>query len=150
MAGVRLSIDSGAIALVASTPLTVVQIVAATNQRMLVDRIDISSNGITPTDPGILIDVLTQSSAGTMSALTPQKLTSTDTESLQTTAQKNASGEPSAGNILVSFYYNEQTWVPMIFDPPLPVPGGTRLGIRATPGTLTAATKIAVTASGTE
>ncbi len=139
--------DTGAVALVASTPLTVLQGVAATNTRALIKSLDISSNGITPTDPGILIDILVQSSAGTMSALTPVKTTSSDSETLQTTAQKTATGEPAAGTILRSFYYNEQTWVPIFFDPPLPIVGGTRIGVRATPGTLTAATKIAVTAT---
>jgi hypothetical protein len=147
MAGVGFFVDSGAVALTASTAKTVEQIIAATNQRALIKRLDISSNGITPTDPGILIDILTQTNAGAMSSLTPQKLTSSDSESLQTTAQKTATVEPAAGNVLASFYYNEQTWVPMLFDPPLPIVGGTRMGIRATPGTLTAATNIAITAT---
>lgn len=147
MAGLRFTLDSGAVALTASTAKTIVQGVAPASQRVLMSRLDISSNGITPTDPGILIDVLVQSTAGTMSALTPQKLVSSDSESINTTAQKTATAEPTAGNILFSFYYNEQTWVPMIFDPPVPIVGGTRLGIRATPGTLTAATNIAVTAT---
>lgn len=145
MAGVGFTVDTGAVALTASTAKTIAQVISATNQRALIKRIDISSNGITPTDPGILIDILTQTTAGTMTSLTPQKRTSSDTETLQTTAQKTATAEPTAGNTLFSFYYNEQTWVPIIFDPPLAVVGGTRMGVRATPGTLTAATNIVVT-----
>ena len=145
MAGVGFTLDSGSVALTASTAKTIVQAVAPSNQRALVKRIDISSDGITPTDPGILIDILTQTSAGTMSALTPAKICSSDSESVQTTAQFNATVEPTASTVRHSLFYNEQTWVPLIFDPPIPIVGGTRLGIRATPGTLTATTHIAVT-----
>lgn len=147
MAGVRFTCDTGSVALTASTPITELQIIAASNQRVLIDRLDISSNGITPTDPGILIDILVQTTAGTMTSLTPAKVISSDSETIQTTAQKLATGEPTGSTVLASFFYNEQTWVPMIFDPPLAVVGGTRLGVRATPGALTAATKIAITAS---
>lgn len=147
MAGLRFTCDTGSVALTAATPITELQIIAATNTRVLIDRLDISSNGITAADPGILIDILVQTTAGTMSSLTPAKVISSDTETLQTTAQKLATGEPTASTILVSVYYNEQTWVPLLFDPPLVVVGGTRMGVRATPGTLTAATKIAITAS---
>lgn len=145
MAGVGFTIDSGSVTLTASTAKTIAQAVAASNVRALIRMIDVSSDGITPTDPGILIDILTQTTAGTMTSLTPQKTCSSDSESLNTTAQKNATAEPTAGNVLRSFFYNEQTWVPIIFDPPLPVVGGTRMGVRATPGTLTATTHIAVT-----
>lgn len=150
MAGIPWTADTGALTLTSATALTALQLVAASNVRDQLTRLDISSNGITPTDAGILIDVLVQSTAGTMSALTPVKSRSSDSETLQLTAQKNASGEPTAGNILFSFYYNEQTWVPIIFDPPLDIVGGTRLGVRATPGTLTGTVKIVVTASGLE
>jgi len=147
MAGVGFTAQSGSVALTASTAKTIVQLVAATNTRALIRKIDVSSDGITPTDPGIQIDILVQSSAGTMSALTPIKLCSSDSETLQTTAQKTATGEPTAGNILWTGFYNEQSWIPLYLDPPIPVVGGTRIGIRATPGTLTATTHIGVTAT---
>lgn len=147
MAGVLFTCDTGSVALAASSAKTILQVIAATNTRVKISRLDIASDGITPTDPGILLDLLIQSTAGTMSALTPIKWRSSDGETLQTTAQKTSTGEPTPGNILQSFFYNEQTWMPLIFDPPLEVIGGTRLGVRATPGTLTATTHIAVTAT---
>lgn len=152
MAGIPWTATKSAIALTASTAGTILQLIAATNVREMVEEVAVTFNGITPTDPGILVEILTQTSAGTMSSLTPGKVNSLDTETLQLTAQHTAAAEPTPGTILYSAYANEQTGWEFLWRPgkEQPIPGGTRLGVRCTPGALTAATKVAVTAKGTE
>lgn len=146
MAGVPFFIDTTSVTLAASTAKTIAQVVAATNTRVKVSRADITVDGITAADPQITVDILTQSTAGTMSSVTPIKARSTDTETLQTTAQKTASAEPTTTSILITdFCHPMYGMPPILFDPPLEVPGGTRLGFRATPGTLTGTTHMSVT-----
>ena len=144
MAGIPFTADTTSVALTASQTHTLGQVVAATNTRVKVSRIDVTVDGVTAADPQITIDVLTQSSAGTMSAVTPVKLRSSDSETLQTTAQKNASGtEPTTVGIIGTYFCHPMYGMPpIIYDPPIEVVGGTRLGVRATPGTLTATTHV--------
>lgn len=139
MAGILLIGAPGPIALTASTAKTLLQIIAAANHRTIVKQIDISMNGITVADPGVLITVCVQTTAGTMTSLALSKKNPLDTETLQTTAQHTATGEPTSTTVLWKGYYHEMTGgvIPL---KNIPIPGGTRLGVIATPGTLTAAT----------
>lgn len=139
MAGVR-GFFSQTVQLTASTNRTLCQMIAPSNQRLLLKKGSVSFNGITAADPPVLVELLIQTTAGTMSSLTPAKKTSTDDESLQATGQYAASAEPTASTVLWREFFHEQTGGPLNFPVDLPVPGGTRLGLRATPSTLTAAT----------
>ena len=88
---------------------------------------------MTNTATPIKVDILRQTTAGTMSSLTPVKR-GNFTETLQTTAQHTATAEPTAGDVLRSFYVHPQqgeVWEAP-FDDPIDIPGGTRLGVRAT------------------
>lgn len=140
MSGVNAVAVTGEIVTGTSTK-TLVQIIAAANHRVLVDYIAVSFKGVVPTDAPILVEVLRQSTAGTMSALTPKKLNDADDETLQTTAQHTASGEPTAGDILFSAEVHPQgskVWhMPM--HKRLVVKGGGRLGVRVTAGVSTSA-----------
>lgn len=136
MAGVLVSAVSPLISFSTST-VTLIQVVAPTNQRLVISEISVSFDGVSNTAKPIQVDVLRQSTAGTMSSLTPVKVNSSDSETLQTTAQHTATAEPTAGNILMTENVHPQTgytWQAP-FGKELIVPGGGRLGVRlVTPG----------------
>lgn len=134
MSGVLFSVNSGEIALVAATTKTVVQVVAAANHRDKITGWGVSFDGVSPTAEPVLVEVLRQTTAGTMSAGNVRKLNSADDETLQTTAQINATVEPTASDILDSMEVHPQSG----YEKLLPmgqefiVPGGGRLAIRCT------------------
>lgn len=82
----------------------------------------------------IQVRVLIQTSAGTMSALTPAKWNAADDETLNVTAQHTATAEPTASTVKMIELVHPQTgflWqAPFGFE--LPIVGGTRLGIEVT------------------
>lgn len=131
MAGVGWSAATAEVASGTSVK-TIIQVVAPTNQRLLIRQIDVSFEGTSSSDEPIQVDVLRQTSAGTMSSLTPQKWNSSDSETLQVTAQHTSSSEPTAGAILLSRKIHPQTSHTWDLGDPIPVPGGGRLGVRVT------------------
>jgi hypothetical protein len=110
---------------------TILQLVAATNQRVLVPRIIVSFESIVATDAPIQVVVRRQSTAGTMSALTPSKYNDSDDETLQTTALHTASAEPTSGDILETQLIHPQGRG--VFGP-FEIKGGGRLGVVVTAG----------------
>lgn len=112
---------------------TLLQLVAATNQRVKVLRWGVSFDGISPTAAPILVRLLRQSTAGTMSALTPVML-GIGSESLQTTAQHTATAEPTAGNVLDTIEVHPQTGFEIVLPlgQEILIPGGGRLGLEVT------------------
>jgi hypothetical protein len=133
MAGVRFALATGEIA-TGTSAKTVLQLIAATNQRVLIDEVAVSFKGTSATDAPILVEVLRQSTAGTMSSLTPRKLHDGDDESLQTTAQHSATVEPTGGDVLLAQLVHPQTgytWQAP-FGRQLHVKGGGRLAVRVT------------------
>lgn len=146
MAGVGVTASTAAITMTtAAGPITALQLIAASNHRAIVKKIEVSMNGITAAEAPVLWDVVVQTTAGTMSSLTPGKKNSSDDEAVQTTAQHTATAEPTATTVLWRGYYHEMTGglIPL-FD--IPIPGGTRLGVRYTSGTLTGTVKGVVNA----
>lgn len=128
---------------------TMVQIVAAANHGVLITEIGISFKGTSNTDAPILVQVARQSTAGTMSALTPVKDPDDTDETLQTTAQQAASAEPTTGNVLMAELVHPQTgwnWQAR-FGEEIKISGGDRLGIRVTAGS---AVNAVVTVKGNE
>jgi hypothetical protein len=109
---------------------TILQVVAAANHRIVVNKIVVSFEGVTVTDAPIQVRVLRQSTAGTMSALTLVKDDSTDDETLQTTGLHTATAEPTAGDVLESQMVHPQS--SRVFVGPYVVPGGGRLGVEVT------------------
>lgn len=135
MAGVRLVTNTPEINLTTSLT-TLLQIVPASNQRVLVKELSISFKGTSNTASPVLVEILRQTTAGTMSSLTPGKWNSSDSETLQTTAQHTASAEPTASTVLLAEEVHPQTgytWQAP-FGGDIPIPGGARLGVRATAG----------------
>jgi hypothetical protein len=133
MAGVRFTATTAKIS--TGTALkTLIQVVAAANHRLLIDEISISFDGVVQTDEPILVEVLRQTTAGTMTALTCRKNNDADDETLQVTAQHTATAEPTAGDLLKSWLVHPQTGRPWQapFGREIVVKGSGRLGIRVT------------------
>lgn len=116
---------------------TLVQLVAPANQRIKVKEISISFNGISNTATPILVEIVRQTSAGTMSALTLRKADPDDSETIQSSALQNATVEPTdGGDVPMAEYVHPQTgytWQAP-FGEELVIPGGGRLGVRVTAG----------------
>lgn len=148
MAGVRFGVEISVTT--ATSTLTLAQLIAATNQRVKVERIRISGKGTLNTDAPVLIEILKQTTAGTSSSLTLNKLNDNDGETLQTTALQTFTVEPTAGNIKAGQYVHPQASYDFVFPPgrELWIKGGERLGIRA--NTPTQATTYAVSIEGEE
>lgn len=113
---------------------TILQLVAAANHAVKVEEITVSFNGTSNSATPILVEILRQSTAGTMSALTPLKDPDDSDETLQTTAQHTATAEPTAGDILHSEYVHPQQGFTWYKGPgrEIKVGGGDRLGLRLT------------------
>jgi hypothetical protein len=115
---------------------TLLQVVAPANQRLLIHELSVSFKGNAPTADPVLVRVLRQTTAGTMTALTPVKLTP-GSEALQSTAQHSATAEPTAGDVLLSEEVHPQgggfLWQAP-FGQALVIPGGGRLGVEVTAG----------------
>ncbi len=113
---------------------TILQLVAAANHRVIVKEISISFKGIVNTAAPILVQVARQTTAGTMSALTPKKMNESDQETLQTTAQHTATVEPTLTDDVISEEVHPQggfTWQAP-FGGEIIIEGGNRLAIVTT------------------
>lgn len=93
-----------AISLTAATAKTLVQVVPASNIPVRVVELGISFNGTTSTDVPVTVDLLRQSTAGTSSALTIVADDESSSKVAQATALKTFTAEPTAGNILRTWY----------------------------------------------
>lgn len=115
---------------------TLLQILAATNQCVKVGEVSISFNGVSNTATPILVEVLKQTSAGTLSNTTTLvKEDASRAETIQTTGKDTSSSEPTdSGAVLVLEYVHPQTgflWQAP-FAGELFVIGAGRLGLRVT------------------
>lgn len=137
MAGLYFTAAPGAVTVTSATAITYCQLVAASNHRVFVHQLDFGFNGITAADPPTLMQLLIQTSAGTMSSLTLVKWNAGDDETLQTTAQHTSTVAPTDSSVKWSTYVHEQTRGQIYFPKPLIIPGGTRMGLKLTPGTTT-------------
>ena len=134
MAGVHGNAVTGQVALSAATLKTVIQLVAASNHRTLVWAYHVSFEGVVTTNAPVFCELLVQTTAGTMSALTPVKRDDSIGETLQTTAQHTATAEPTAGDVLEVKEIHPQMGYEKLypFGGELIVGGGDRIGIEVT------------------
>ena len=139
MAGHFWIADSGLVTCpAANTPLSLMQLVAQTNIKIMVHHFIWAFDGVTATDTPVKCEVLNQTGAGTSSALTLNHYNDSDGETIQSTALQTFTGEPTPGTV------KEAREVHMQGDPwewgypknpnPIPVKGGNRLGFRITTG----------------
>lgn len=137
MAGLYLHHSSGEVAI--GNGKTISQIVAATNDRLKVSGWGISIKGTSATDPPVLVQIVRQTTAGTMSAGNIAKKNDGDPETIQTTTLVNATAEPTTGAVVESFEVHPQTgyykFYPMGQE--IIIPNGERLGFKVTSATLT-------------
>lgn len=121
-----------------TTIKTLLQLVAAANHAVKIDEISISFNGASNIAVPILVEVIVQTSAGTMSALTLRKDPSDWGETIQTTGLHTATAEPTdSGAVLLSEHVHPQqgwTWqAPFGREIKIAAAGAAgRLGIRVT------------------
>lgn len=134
MAGNRFKISSEgtAIALVAATAKTVLGVNASANVRLKLKRWGIYFDGTSATAVPVIVQLLRTSSAGTSTAVTPRNVNQTET--VQATAGKNYTAEPTAGDILENKEIHPQQGYETIYPEggEVQVAGGGRLTIKAT------------------
>lgn len=122
------------IALSAATAKTVVQVVAATNHRVKILGWGVFFDGTSTTAEPVQVRLLRQTTAGTMSALTPTKRDDSIAETLLTTAQHTATAEPTAGDLLEAVEVHPQQSFMIMYplgSEPI-IGGGDRVGIECT------------------
>jgi hypothetical protein len=115
---------------------TMIQLLAATNQRVKVNEASMSFNGTSNTNAPIYVELVKQTSAGTITNTTA--LTKEDAayaETIQTVGKDTATVEPTdSGAVLVAEYVHPQTgflWqAPYGYE--LLIVGAGRLGFRQT------------------
>lgn len=132
MAGINIVANPGEVTTGTSVK-TVLQAVAPSNHRVKIKRWGITCKGVVSTDPPVLVRLLRQTTAGAMTALTPKKL-GDYTETVQTTAQHTATGEPTAGDVLAIREVHPQAGYYEIlpFGDEIVIPGSGRVGIEVT------------------
>jgi len=137
MAGIDAYLQSSKIECPAGTAQTMLQLVAAANQRLVVDRISASFEGIANTDEPILIRIVRQSTAGTGGdAVTPYPADEGVDETLTASGLEDIDGgDPTETNLLWSELVHPQggfSWTPAMVGKEIKVKGGGRIAIEAT------------------
>ena len=133
MAGLRFSYVGVAETITGSTTETILQIVAATNTRVKVERLSIASKSVTAANVPALWELILQTSAGTSSAAVLTKLDEDASETLQTTARNLITAEPTDGGVILwSKLISPVSTYDLVFPPmrELYLTGGSRLGLR--------------------
>lgn len=152
MAGVQFTVTNETTTGVAV--LTLMQLIAAANKRVRINRITISGKGVLNTDEPVTLEALIQTTAGTPDGSPPTvaKTNPSDDETLAVTATDGFTVEPTAGAIIASQALHPQSALVWTFPAGIRdcfVPGGGRLGIRCGVAPLQA-TKLRVTVEGEE
>jgi len=135
MAGNRFTIstEGTVIALVGTTLKTVLQVKAGANSRLKLKRWGVYFDGASATAVPVLVELVVTSTDGTSTSVTPRKITSA-TETVQATAGKNFTVEPSVTNVVENILVHPQQGyveiVPEGFE--IQVAGGSRLAMSIT------------------
>jgi hypothetical protein len=117
-------------------PDTIIQIVTPATSRALIKKWEITMKGTVRNVP-VLVEILLQTTAGTMSPLTLTSWDSADSNAILTTAQHTATAEPTASTILWSGEVSPdgdrigQNWLGLEFQG-IPMAVSQRLGWRVT------------------
>ena len=113
---------------------TLLQLIAAANHAIKVIELSIGFHGTNNTHEPILVQLIRQTDAGTMSALTLRKADDSVSDSLDTTAQHTATAEPTSGDIVRSWTVHPQTGLTIQAHDlaPIIVGAGDRIGLVVT------------------
>jgi hypothetical protein len=121
-------------ALAAATTETILQVVAPANQRVVVVKWAVYFDGISVTAEPIVVELGFQADAGTSSALTPQLIDGSLSESIQSTARSQFTGEPASTTVIERLNVHPQSGFadiqPLMQE--FILGGGDRFGIRVT------------------
>jgi hypothetical protein len=134
MAGIKCAVNSGAVSLTGTTAKTVLQLVAASNHRVVVQGFSVTVAGTSAID--LTVELLRQTSAGSgSSAALPYTLDADVSETLATSAISGCTSEPSADSPAKVVQYKKlqgsyEKYFPLGQE--LLLIGGARLGIRCT------------------
>lgn len=130
MAGIFGIAQTAEVALTASTVRTVIQLAAPVNHRVKVLGWGVFFDGTNTSAEPVQVRVLRQTSAGTMSGLTPVQIIPVS-ETIQTAAQHSATIEPTAGDILdvVECHPQQGYEVKFPMGQEIAIAGSGRLGI---------------------
>ncbi len=133
MAGILATLTTAEVA-TGTSQKTIIQIVAAANHRVLVHEWGISFDGTSNTDAPIEVELLRQTTAGTMSALTAIAVYEGLDETIQTTGLHTASAEPTGTTLLRGMQIHPQGGVvwQAPFGQAIIIEGATRVGIAVT------------------
>lgn len=113
---------------------TILQLIAPTNQALRVQGFGIGFAGVSVTDAPIVVELLRQTTAGTVTGRTPLKRGVSGT-AIQATGGENASAEPTASDILWSMQIHPQSGAEVSFvGREILMDGASRLGLRVTAG----------------
>lgn len=137
MAAVLCHVNSGEVALVASTAKSLLQIKAAANQRVLVKGIKIMGKQAAGGTDAVVKVRMTRSTAnfGTFTGATPAKNDPNDGETIQTTCGSNATVEPTTPTDGGLWWEVQPQSGVIEFIPPgmeIKVPGGQAVQFEAT------------------
>jgi hypothetical protein len=134
MADLKIQATSGEVSLLAATAKTVLMLKAAANHRDKLEGISISFKGAVPTDTPVRYRIIRPTTDGTSTAVTITKKDPSAGETIQSTAGKNFTVEPTAGDIVEEGEIHPQTgqkWF-MPFGSEYKIPGGARLSVELT------------------
>jgi hypothetical protein len=87
------------VSLVGATAKTVIQLVTGATRKIWVKEVAIGFKSVTATDVPVLVQLVRQSTAGTMSAVTPNPDVEGHPAAIST-AQENATAEPTSGAVV--------------------------------------------------
>ena len=138
---------TGEVALSAATAKTVLQLTAPTNHRVKILGYGVFFDGTSTTAEPVEVVLQRQSTAGTMTSLTPAKLDDSLAETLQSTAQHTATAEPTSvsnGTLDVIEVHPQQGYEKLypLGQEPI-IGGGDRVGIICTaPATVNVRAKL--------
>jgi len=135
MARLRWTVTTeGEVALVAATAKTILQALAPTNQRLALRSFGVAFDGVSGSAEPVLVELVRQTTAGTMSAASEVLEDDSLPETPQGTGTKNASAEPTTGAVIKSYNVHPQSGFERAFGPDeeILVKGGGRLGLRCT------------------
>jgi hypothetical protein len=112
-------------------PETLIQLVAAAQQRIVIHSIHLFGKGSVPASANDEFYLAIQTTTGTGSSLTLNKMVASYPETLQSTAQKTFTVEPTTGINLWQGALHEQGSLILTFPPEhrIHIAGGTRVGL---------------------
>ena len=130
MARLRFSVTTEGEQALTTSEETILQVVAPTNHRVAVLGFSVSFDA-SALAAAVEVQIARQTTAGTSAAATPVKDDDSIAETIQSTARKNFTAEPTKGDILRRYNIQPASGgIEMVFgDDEIIIGGGDRLGI---------------------